>query len=149
MKTADMWDPSEAMGDMDVDLGRLLTLTPPTHEDKEGKSLDWRTQTLPLLARPELGLTPDVQTQLLQFVHENREDEGHDRRLRWLREQRKRLVTDAIVAAGEAEGHRVEDAENTERVERILEHVEERYTESNEGDCPWNEAIGGIRGEVL
>jgi hypothetical protein len=49
----------------------------------------WRRQTLPLLARPEVGLHPDIQTVLLARV------ESADRQ--WLHDERLRLITDAIV----------------------------------------------------
>ena len=141
----DTWNPSNPKGDIDERLMNLLTVSPRPREDKEGRPLDWRTQTLPLLARPEIGLTPAVQSLLLQSVNRSSDDEEgrkhHDRQLQWLRDQRERLVTDAIIAAAEAEGRRAEKAENTERVSRVLKKIEKRYKESNDDKCPWSETI--------
>ena len=49
------------------------------------------------------------------------------RQCEWLKDQRRRLVTDAIIAAGEEEGRRAENAENEKRVENIVGELEKQY----------------------
>ena len=124
---------------------KLLAVRPEGDNDtKHGprRSRDWPTQTLPLLARPEIGLPPEVQSQLLSFIDSNDSKDGQKQR-EWLRDQRKRLVTDAIIAAGEEEGRPAKDAENTERVDRIVERLNDQYLADHGKVSPWVEIVGG------
>ena len=91
------------------------------------KYLDWRTQTLPLLARPEIGLPPPLQEILLSPVNGGTSVEGRRDQLGWLKDQRRRLVTDAIIAAGEEEGRPAENAENEKRVDGIVKELEKQH----------------------
>ena len=124
--------------------GKLLAASPKRGNDKEHGSWehgswwsqDWQTQTLPLLARPEIGLPPNVQSQLLSLIHSDDPKVGRIRR-EWLKEQRRRLVTDAIIAAGEEEGRPAKDAENTERVDRIVKKLNEQYLAAHGNVSPW------------
>ena len=128
---------------------KLLTVTPRKRDDWERelwRTQDWRTQTLPLLARPEIGLPPTVQRQLLGF---GESDADADRSVlemphEWLRDQRRRLVTDAIIAAGEEEGGRAEDAENTERVEGIVTQLEAQHRAAHGSDSPWQVTVEAL-----
>ena len=127
---------------------KLLTVSPTRGNDREREpwtSQDWQTQTLPLLARPEIGLPPKVQRQLLKFVDSGTDPEVRQIRCRWLDDQRKRLITDAIIAAGEEEGRRAENAENTARVEHIVDALNERYLAAHDNDSPWREIVDGVR----
>ena len=123
----------------------LLDVEPDVRKDTTQagvRSQDWRTQTLPLLARPEIGLDPNVQRQLLRFVKS--EDDPRIKRVRreWLKDQRRRLVTDAIIAAGEQEGLRAENAEDEERVRRIVEEFDKQHRKTYKNESsPWWETV--------
>ena len=101
------------------------------------KYLDWRTQTLPLLARPEIGLPPPLQEILLSPVNGGTSMEGRRDQLGWLKDQRRRLVTDAIIAAGEEEGRPAENAENEKRVDGIVNELEKQHGEVHGDVSPW------------
>ena len=107
----------------------------------EGKG--WRTRTLPLLARPEVGLPPDVQSRLLRFASSDADSQDRSRQHEWLKAQRRRLVTDAIIAAEEEEGRRAEDAENEERVGRIVEGFETQHRKTYSESSPWSTTVEG------
>ena len=68
--TMDDVPPPSAAGTFDDShWDKLLAVRPEVDNDtKHGprRSQDWPTQTLPLLARPEIGLPPEVQSQLLR-----------------------------------------------------------------------------------
>ena len=117
----------------------LLDVEPCDKRDgeREGRSQDWRTETLPLLARPEIGLPPEVQAQLLKFVRSETNPKERNRQREWLKDQRRRLVTDAIIAAGDENRRREENPENTARVERIVEQLEERHVVAHNENSPW------------
>ena len=133
------------------DWNSLLCVEPRSKESREGnsaKSQDWRTETLPLLARPEVGLLPELQMRLLSHVSEAiRRGEGREK-LEWLKGQRRRLITDAIIAAGEEEGRRAEDAENSKRVESIVEKFENKHFEVHGGRSPWWMIVEGSSGSA-
>ena len=127
---------------------KLLTVIPPKGNDRDREpwtSQDWRTQTLPLLARPEIGLPPNVQRQLLRFVDSGTDPHVRRMQCEWLDDQRKRLITDAIIAAGEEEGRRAENAENTARVEHIVVALNGQYLAAHDNDSPWLEIVNGAR----
>ena len=127
------------------DWNLLLKVQPPTIQpltmmNREGNlatSQDWRTQTLPLLARPEIGLPPELQTRLLSYVSEEIINYGRSDKLEWLKDQRRRLITDAIIAAGEQDGRRAENAENSKRVECIVGEFENQHCEVYGERSPW------------
>ena len=62
-------------------------------------------------------------------------------RQEWLKAQRRRLVTDAIIAAAEEEGHRAEDAENEKRVDRIVGVFEEQHRRIHGEPSPWRKTV--------
>lgn len=105
------------------------------------RSQGWLTQTLPLLARPEIGLPPDLQEALLSYVDGGPHSEKKHRQREWLKDQRRRLVTDAIIAAGEEEGRRAENAENERRVESIVRELEKQYLDVYGVESPWLKVV--------
>ena len=108
----------------------LLSRTPETGTDDE--KLRWNRETLPLLARPELGLPPAVQRLLLTNATD----------FDLLKKQRRRLVTDAILAAAQEKRVAVEDAQNENRAERLTHVFEARHRAINHGDdSPWCQKI--------
>ena len=108
----------------------------------------WWTQTLPLLARPELGLHPDVQRRLLKVVTSGAGSQDGNQQRQWLKAQRRRLVTDAIIAAEEEEGRRAEDAENEERVDRIVGVFEQQHVNTHGAASPWWETVENSAGDT-
>jgi hypothetical protein len=105
----------------------LLEVSPSTGGDGTMAPQEfWRKRTLPLLARPEIGFRPSVQEYLLRFVSDDIAAQL------WLKDQRRRLVTDAIIAAAAEVSERAEGAEKKDRVERAIEVIDQRYGESNE-----------------
>ena len=117
----------------------LLDVKPKPSEDTTHEGVrvqDWRTQTLPLLARPEIGLNPEAQRKLLKFVESERNPQIKKGQREWLKDQRRRLVTDAIIAAGEQEGIREKNAEDEERVQKIVEGFDRQHKAS-----PWCEVV--------
>ena len=132
--------PLETRDIMDADWNGLLSVNPPSSKDRKlGRlsSQDWRTRTLPLLARPEIGLPPKVKRRLLEYGGAS---EDPRKQCKWLRDQRRRLVTDAIIAAGE-EGRRAENAENAVRVERIVEELDAQHSAAYGEASPWVEMV--------
>jgi hypothetical protein len=105
---------------------RLLSFEPETGTEAKF----WRQRTLPLLARPELGLPVEVQHRLLTQA-----DAGMDRD--WLRDQRRRRVTDAIIAAADQRGVRAEGAENQMQAEQVVEVFDARHKKIHGADSPW------------
>ena len=112
------------------------------------KYQDWRTQTLPLLARPEIGLPPQLQETLLSHVDGGTSVQGRREQLGWLKEQRRRLVTDAIIAAGEEEGRRAENAENERRVDGIVKELDKQHKEVYGDASPWWKIVEETLGET-
>jgi len=104
---------------------KLLTEKPEIGTELERE--DWRFQTLPLLARPELGLSPDVQARFLKAVEGNREIVTR------LRNERRRLITDAILTAAEEKGIIAQNAEAESRVEDLIKEIEARYQRTYKG----------------
>ena len=134
---------TKASDNWDEPFGKLVDGKPSDDRDRERepRSQDWRTETLPLLARPEIGLPPKVQCQLLKFVSSETDQQKRFRQREWLKDQRRRLVTDAIIAAGDENGRREENPENTARVERIVQRLEERYVAAYNNNSPWHGTI--------
>ena len=143
----DVQEPTKLTTVSDHDWCSLLKVVPPPRENREGKQTkpqDWQTQTLPLLARPEIGLPQEIQKKLLSHIGEGDSPEKRREPFEWLRSQRRRLITDAIVAAEEEEeeeGRRTQDAENPKRVECIVNMLESQHHKTH-GDCsPWSTVV--------
>ena len=135
---------ARASGDWNERISDLVEVNPSDSGDGQQSAWlqDWQTQTLPLLARPEIGLPREIQTHLLQFVSSEPDPERRSRQLEWLMDQRERLITDAIIAAADEDGRREENPENTDRVRRIVLQCEKRYEAKNKSNSPWKETIG-------
>lgn len=104
----------------------LLDEKPTTGTELE--NFRWRTRTLPLLARPELGLPLDVQRRLMRGARSNDT---------WLRNQRLRLITDAIVA-GQPDRTDLGGAESEGNVQSIAESFDQRFRNLNKNtESPW------------
>jgi len=99
-------------------------------EDVE-EANEWVTRTLPLLARPEIGLDPDTQERFLAHT-------PHDERvLQGLRDLRRRLATNAVLVAGLRRGKREPDPSG-KQVEGLLRRVERHHTKVyNRKSSPW------------
>lgn len=110
----------------------LLSLEPQTGGKAE--KVRWKGRILPLMARPELGLPVEIQKRLLKPMKERLD-------IDWLWDQRRRLVTDAIVAAAELAGNPARDAENQQRAERATEVFENRHKKTYAHASPWSTAV--------
>lgn len=111
---------------------KLLSLEPETGTEAKF----WKPRTLPLLARPELGLPLEVQDRLL-----NQAGAGMDRD--WLRDQRRRRITDAIIAAADQRGVRAEGAENQKQAEQVVEIFDARHKKIYGAESPWWKHVEG------
>lgn len=117
----------------------LLRFDKPTAIDKEREVDMWKTVTLPLLARPEIGLPPDVQKHLLKYVTTKSAVK------RKLRLQRRRLMTDAMFVA-ELQNRKVKNELPAEEViQQKLSYIDERYEDLNDEPSPWTLRIGRER----
>jgi hypothetical protein len=96
----------------------------------------WKTRTLPLLARPEIGLSTNVQKLLLDHVINADADTAF-----WLYDQRRRLVTDAIIAAADEAALPPKDPEDRDRVARAIEVFERRHRDIYKKDSLWQQHI--------
>jgi hypothetical protein len=93
----------------------------------------WRRQ-LQLLACPEFGIPREVQEYLLEDVRE--ED------IEWLWVQRRRSITDAIVAAADQANRSAEGAEDEDRVNRVAKFFDERHSRTFSGSpSPWEQLV--------
>lgn len=142
-------EPFDKMFNTEQSWKELLTQEPQTGKNYE--KARWKTETLPLLARPELGLPVKVQERLLNPNTTGPLDKDR------LRDQRRRLVTDAILTAAEEVGAQAEQAENEERVDKAIEAFEKRHgaqqkraqgkggprgRDDSLGGSPWFKTIG-------
>jgi hypothetical protein len=110
----------------------LLQLVPETGSDAERQR--WRSRTLPLMARPELGLPRDVQERILNVVKDKADIE-------WLKVQRRRYITDAIVAFDQETGRQTIDAESQEKADSAAQLFERRHLAVEKRPSPWAEYI--------
>ena len=105
----------------------LLAVVPPEDDPRFGLGTDrWLRRTLPLLARPELGLTPDVQRRLLAR-------RSPATSIAELIKERRRLIRDAFDAAAVQRGTgtaRIEDEDAS--VDRVLTALRGYHP-----DSPW------------
>lgn len=89
----------------------------------------WKTRRLPLLARPELGLPREVQQFILKYA--GKID------VEWLRDQRRRRITDAIIAAAYQVNANVDGAEDQKQANRVADIFEERHRKIEGSPSPW------------
>jgi hypothetical protein len=108
---------------------KLLKLEPPKDTDSSLGPDRWRRRTLPLLARPEIGLTEPVQKRILTASKQQSKID--------LKKERERLVRDAFDAAAAASG-RVKNApgsrEEADLVKKVIEEIDQIYPKS-----PWKD----------
>jgi hypothetical protein len=91
----------------------------------------WKSETLPLLARPEIGFPPSVQKKLMSGFR----NAGASVRA-GLRRARRRLVTDAFVAAG-MQRHIVEKIPPNEDIENMIGAIDRDYVNQHSEGSPW------------
>jgi hypothetical protein len=106
---------------------RLIQGAKLTHDSKENER--WTKETLPLLARPEIGLPPRIQKLLLSRT-------GGKTNLVNLQRQRERLVTDALYAGGIQAGQ-VEQTATQERVRDVIKQIDSDYEAYQGLSSPW------------
>lgn len=92
----------------------------------------WRCRTLPLLARPEIGFPPKVQALLLEHALK-----GDAASKLFLKNQRRRLVTDAFVAAGIQQGKDVKVLPKDTDIEDWIKTIDRRYGDVHPEPSPW------------
>lgn len=110
--------------------GKLTSFTNPENE-KERKDVDtWLHSTLPLLARPDLGFPPEVQEHLLAGVTTIKTKQD-------LKKDRRRLVTDAFVAAEAQKGRTVRSIPENDTIEDKIRDIDKLYTKAQPKPSPW------------
>lgn len=108
-----------------LDMSRIRDI-----EDKKR----WISETLPLLARPELGFPPHVQTILLKGLPEKSKLD--------LRRVRRRLATDAIVATTMQQRSEVlTPLPKDDDIEVALKTIDQIYSEGHESQNMWHKQI--------
>jgi hypothetical protein len=95
----------------------------------------WQYETLPLLARPELGFPPSVQKELLRQVLK---DSGITVKEE-LQSQRRRLVTDAFVAAAMQRGTVVQAIPDDGEIEGMIKKIDKIYQGVHSEQSPWRD----------
>ena len=127
--------PKRAILEDEATWSRLLANDPRSDDPSLGLAFGrWRRRTLPLLARPELGLSPEVQSRLLAQL-------PSDASVDDLVSERRRLVRDAFDAAAVQRGSRVGARAEKEEgdVDRVLNVIDQQYPES-----PWRKVFGEV-----
>jgi hypothetical protein len=126
-------EPGAANTNDDLVWDRLLAKEPrPDTDLKLGKDR-WRRRTLPLLARPEIGLTPRVQARLLAAASKQQSNQD-------LIAERRRLVRDAFdAAAAESGTSTTGGAEEDARVDVVLSAIDLQYRAA-----PWHGFITNL-----
>lgn len=103
-------------------------------KDDEPKD-QWVVKTLAILARPEIGLHPDLQELLLANIDTPQKE--------WLRDQRRTLITEGIyVAAGEDRRRTPKDANHNALVNQIVREANKRHHDIYGKDSPWIRLTG-------
>jgi hypothetical protein len=101
--------------------------------DKSEKT-KWLTETLPLLARPELGFPLSVQNKLAKGIR------GSGLSVKEvLKAQRRRLVTDAFVAAAMQRGRVDQKYPEDPSIEDMIAKIDKIYEGVHSGLSPWKE----------
>lgn len=96
----------------------------------------WYNTTLPLLARPEIGFSPELQSRLLAGM-----DTGDQTAIDYLRDQRRRHITDALVEAAAQRGEDVRPQPDAEQVDRAAHYIDRAFEKANEGKNRWSDII--------
>ena len=121
---------------------QLLKHGPETGSDEDGQR--WHTRTLPLMARPELGLPRNVQEDLLTHA----QSVPLEIDSRWLASQRLRLITDAIVASDLATGKKTPERESQETAKALSRVFELRQRGLEPKDSPWKTIVTASQVDV-
>jgi KAP-like P-loop domain-containing protein len=111
----------------------LLLTFKSTKDQSEIKK--WQMETLPLLARPELGLPPSVQNKLLRAPLKDAGTSVKEE----LQRQRRRLVTDAFVAAAMQRGTVVRTIPDDDEIEGMIKKIDKIYQGVHSEPSPWRE----------
>jgi hypothetical protein len=86
---------------------------------------EWPQRTLPLLARPEIGFPSEVQNHLLGSL-------AFSPRLKQeLRRQRRRLVTDAVIALSIQKYNKIPKFPSDQYVEELIATIDQVYLEAH------------------
>lgn len=119
-----------------LDWKTLLTF-PESKSNKDTQECkDWKNLTLPLLARPELGLPTEVQKKLLAGIGADEEAVVKE-----LYRQRRRLVTDAVYAAAMQHGEVLTKLPDDNKVEEMIKVIDQVYMEGHEQENPWQTLV--------
>lgn len=130
---ADVPDPIDWTADSTLQWDRLVDFTGLDGATPERDSQVWLWRTLPLLARPEIGFPPKVQQVLLDHALK-----GDDASKMFLKNQRRRLVTDAFVAAGIQRGRDVKVLPKDTDIEDWIKTIDQRYGDVHADPSPWS-----------
>lgn len=133
-RPAEVSDPVEWTADSELQWDRLVSFSNLDDETLERDSRVWLFRTLPLLARPELGFPPKVQAVLLEHALK-----GDIASKLFLKNQRRRLVTDAFVAAGIQQGRDVKILPKDTDIEDLIKSIDRRYGDVHPEPSPWIE----------
>lgn len=102
-------------------------------DEKDRTDIDtWLHSTLPLLARPEIGFPPEVQKELLKGVTTPKIKQD-------LKRARRRLVTDAFVAAEAQKGRTVQSLPDEKAIDGKIKEIDELYTKAHLEPSPWKD----------
>jgi hypothetical protein len=129
---ADVPDPAEWTADSELQWNRLVSFNSLDNGTLERDSRVWLWRTLPLLARPEIGFPPKIQEVLLEHALK-----GDVASKLFLKNQRRRLVTDAFVAAGTQQGKDVRILPKDTDIEDWIKTIDRRYGDVHPEPSPW------------
>lgn len=103
----------------------------------------WMYETLPLLARPEMGFPPLVQKRFLSVKDKDvvALDKAPNRIIMQLRRERLRRVTDAVHAARVRNGQLEFDIPPDSQVENIAAQIDDIYAEVFKGVNHWKTIV--------
>lgn len=102
-------------------------------EPESGTEQKYWIRRMQRLAMPEIGIPITVQKHLLEQV------DPHD--VDWLWDQRRRLITDAIVAAADRVGASAEGAEDQKQANRVAEIFEQRHQRTHGSPSEWSKHV--------
>lgn len=100
----------------------------------------WRRNTLPLLARPELGFPSKVQEMLLGTIEQD-DQAKRVAMIKDLKRDRRRWVTDAFVHGDIQQGGTGDTLPRDDEVEQIIQQIDQSYREGHEGENYWEELV--------
>lgn len=136
LKVDDHLDPAVLPRAPKLDWGALLDIFDGANERK--KLDEFRFRILPLLGRPEIGLSPDLQERFCRWA---KQANARSKRKIYeqLREERERLMTDAFVAAGVQRGKGTQSFPSPEDLRAARRKIDEKYGRLHKKPSPWRE----------